>query len=101
MKINKQQVEHMASLAKLELSDAEKAKYAKEFTAILDYIDQLSEIDVEGVEPVIGGSVLENKLRADEITRAEGKEVRDKFIPLAPEHADEYIETISPLKDNK
>ena len=99
MKINKQQVEHMAQLSRLSLSEEEKAKYATEFTAILDYIDQLSEIDITGVEPVIGGSELENKLRTDEVTRTEGKEVRDKFVPLAPEHTDEYIETISPLKE--
>ena len=98
MQITKKQVEHMAGLAKLELSDSEIAKRAKEFSDILGYIEKLNEVDVKGVEPLTGGSDLVNKFREDEVTREQGEEVRKKFVSLAPEHSDEFIETISPLK---
>ena len=88
----------MAELAKLDLSDAEIDKRAKEFSDILGYIAKLDKVDVKGVEPLTGGSDLVNKLREDEVTRQQGEAVRQKFISLAPEHSDEYIETISPLK---
>jgi aspartyl-tRNA(Asn)/glutamyl-tRNA(Gln) amidotransferase subunit C len=97
MKITKQQVEHMASLAKLELSDEEKTKRAQEFSDILGYIEKLNEVDISNVEPMTGGTDLTNKLRTDEVTKEQGEQVRKKFVPLAPEHSDEFIETISPL----
>jgi len=98
MKITKQQVEHMAELAKLELTEAEKEKYASEFSDILGYIEKLNKVDVSSIEPMAGGSDLVNKFRDDEVTREQGEDVRKKFVSLAPEHSDEFIETISPLK---
>jgi len=98
MKITKQQVEHMAELAKLELTATEIAQRASEFSDILGYIEKLNEVDISNVEPMTGGTDLVNKLRDDEVTREQGEDVRKKFISLAPEHSEEFIETISPLK---
>ena len=47
MSLTKQQVEHIASLARLELTDQEKEKFTKELSSILDYFEQLKEVDTE------------------------------------------------------
>jgi Asp-tRNA(Asn)/Glu-tRNA(Gln) amidotransferase C subunit len=121
MKINKKQVKHMAELAKLELTEEEIDKRAKEFSDILSYIEKLDEVDIKDVKPMTqpthkasagtaGGTWLPrqdgkgieplvNKLREDKVTREQGEEVKKKFVSLAPEHSDEFIETISPLKE--
>lgn len=99
MKISKKQVKHMAELAKLELSDEEIEKRAKEFSDILGYIEKLDKVEVSDVEPMTGGTDLVNKYREDKVTREQGEAVRKKFVSLAPEHSDEFIETISPLAD--
>ncbi len=45
------EVEHIALLARLDLSDEEKARYAQQLSAVLDYAAELSSIDVEGIPP--------------------------------------------------
>lgn len=51
MNIEKTDVEHVALLSRLEVSEEEKEKYAKELSAIFDYVEELSAVNVEGVEP--------------------------------------------------
>ena len=99
MSITNEEVQHIAHLARLELSGEQLEKAQHDFDKILGYVDQLNEVDVEGVAPMRGATDLANRLRDDEVTRETGTDVRDTFIPLAPEHTDEYIETISPFKE--
>lgn len=98
MNITKEQVEHMAVLAKLNLTEEEKEKFAKEFSDILGYIEKLNEIDVTNVKPMTGGTELINQFREDTVSRESGEHVRKKFVSQAPQHSDDFIETISPLK---
>ncbi len=49
--LSKDQVRHIAELARLTLSEKEVTKFSGQLTGILDYIDQLKEADVDGVEP--------------------------------------------------
>ncbi len=48
--VTKPQIKHIASLAKLHLSDAEVDKYEVEFNAILNYVSKIDECDVSGIE---------------------------------------------------
>ena len=59
-------VEHIARLARLALSDAEKERMRAELAVILRYIDKLRELDVEGVEPTSHAVPLVNVMREDE-----------------------------------
>ena len=61
-----EEVEHIATLARLELSAEEKARYRKQLSAILDYIRKLQELDTTDIPPT--SSVLSGAgpLRADE-----------------------------------
>ena len=50
--ITKEQVEHVAKLARLSLTNEEVDLYTKQLSKILDYIDQLNQVNTEGVEPM-------------------------------------------------
>jgi aspartyl-tRNA(Asn)/glutamyl-tRNA(Gln) amidotransferase subunit C len=51
MRISKEQVEHVAKLARLEISEAEREAFSRQLSDILTYVEQLKAIDTEGVEP--------------------------------------------------
>ncbi|MEN9947522.1 MAG: hypothetical protein RL106_345 [Bacteroidota bacterium] len=68
MKIDNETVERLADLAKLELNPEAKAEMVKDLTNMLDFIDQLKEVDVEGIEPLIFvNETANNVLRSDEV----------------------------------
>ncbi|PYM20617.1 MAG: Asp-tRNA(Asn)/Glu-tRNA(Gln) amidotransferase subunit GatB [Candidatus Rokuibacteriota bacterium] len=64
--ITREEVAHVARLARLELSDAELERMRAELDAILAYIDKLSTLDVDGVEPTSHAVPLVNVMRDDE-----------------------------------
>jgi aspartyl-tRNA(Asn)/glutamyl-tRNA(Gln) amidotransferase subunit C len=63
--IDREQVLHVARLARLRLSDAEVARMQGELSTILDHIEKLNELDLDGVEPTSHVVELENVLRED------------------------------------
>jgi aspartyl-tRNA(Asn)/glutamyl-tRNA(Gln) amidotransferase subunit C len=63
--IHREQVLHVARLARLRLSDEEVARMQGELSTILDHIEKLNELDLEGVEPTSHVVELENVLRED------------------------------------
>lgn len=66
MPISEEQVRHLAKLANLDLPAAEVSRYARELEAIVGYVEQLSQVDTRGVEPIANVAGLENVARADE-----------------------------------
>ncbi len=74
MKISKEDVLKVATLANLELSDAEVDTYRSHLDDILTYIDKLNELDTSGVEPmtqVVAAAEDDSALREDVIVRAD------------------------------
>lgn len=65
--ITRQDVEHVARLARLHLTDAELERMRAELDAILAYIDKLRALDTEGVEPTSHAVPLVNVMRDDEV----------------------------------
>ncbi|HTU13767.1 MAG TPA: Asp-tRNA(Asn)/Glu-tRNA(Gln) amidotransferase subunit GatC [Solirubrobacterales bacterium] len=63
--IEREQVLHVAKLSRLKLSDEEVGRLEGELSSILDHVDRLAEIDIEGVEPTSHVVPLENVLRDD------------------------------------
>ena len=63
--IEREQVLHVAKLSRLRLSDDEVSRLEGELSSILDHVDRLAEIDIEGVEPTSHVVPLENVLRDD------------------------------------
>lgn len=64
-KIDESTVRHVAQLARLRLSDAEVALYADQLSKILDYVEQLNEVCVDGVPPLDHPQSVVNILRDD------------------------------------
>lgn len=64
--LTKEQVDHIAVLARIELDDAMRERMKKDLSSILGYVDQLSRVDTSGVEPLYQVTGLENQTRADE-----------------------------------
>lgn len=64
--IDREQVLHVARLARLRLDDAEVETMAGELSGILEHVDRIRGIDLEGVEPTSHVVALENVWRADE-----------------------------------
>jgi aspartyl-tRNA(Asn)/glutamyl-tRNA(Gln) amidotransferase subunit C len=60
-------VEHVAKLARLGLSDEEKTLFAAQLSAILDYADNLKRIDTESVPPATHALLLKNVYREDQV----------------------------------
>lgn len=65
MSITVKDVEHVAALARLELSDEEKNRYTEQLNAILKYAEQLNALDTDAVEPTSHAVPLFNVLRED------------------------------------
>ena len=64
--IEREQVLHVARLARLRLSDAEVDRMADELSGILEHVERIGELDLDGVEPTSHVVAVENALRADE-----------------------------------
>jgi aspartyl-tRNA(Asn)/glutamyl-tRNA(Gln) amidotransferase subunit C len=64
--IERDQVMHVARLARLRLSDDEVETMVGELSGILEHVDRIGNLDLEGVEPTSHVVALENVLRADE-----------------------------------
>ena len=65
MALSREEVEHVASLARIALSDDERERLSGQLSAILDYIAQLNELDTSNVEPMAHAAVVGNVLRPD------------------------------------
>lgn len=75
MKLTDDEIKHVANLARLELSEEEVLKYGSQLSDVLSYIDQLREVDVDGVEPTAQVTGLLNVLREDEVNEWSNDEV--------------------------
>jgi aspartyl-tRNA(Asn)/glutamyl-tRNA(Gln) amidotransferase subunit C len=64
--LSRDQVLHVARLARLELTDQEVERFSGELSKVLDHIETIGELDLDGVEPTSHVIAVENALRADE-----------------------------------
>jgi len=88
MAISTRQIEHLADLAHLDITEAEMEKYAEEISAILDYFTQLQELDTSAVEPMAQVFDLQNVMREDKSSKSGG---RNRVLAEAPELEDKQI----------
>lgn len=86
--LDKKEVEHIAQLARIELTEDEKEKFAKELGAIIEYVQELDSAPTENIEPIDQISGLDNITREDEITPSISNE---KVLQNAPEKEDGFF----------
>ena len=91
--IDREQVLHVARLARLELTDDDVARMAGELSTILDHVERMSELDLDGVEPTSHVVALENVLRADE---PRPSWPRERILEPAPDPAEGAFRVPSP-----
>lgn len=65
MKITKDEVKHVAHLARLEFAEEEQEKFTSQLNDILMYVEKLNQVDTVGVEPVSHAIALNNAFRDD------------------------------------
>jgi aspartyl-tRNA(Asn)/glutamyl-tRNA(Gln) amidotransferase subunit C len=85
--ITKDEVRHIAELARIGLNDKEIEKYQKDMSAILDWIEQLKEVDIKGIQPTAHITGLKNIVRVD---KSDDFENKAGIIDLFPEKKDNY-----------
>jgi len=88
MAIDKDTARRVAHLARIRVSEDELEPLAKELSGILDFMERLAEVDVEGVEPMTSVTPMALKRRADVVT--EGG-IRDKILANAPDSRDGFF----------
>ena len=82
-------VGYVAELARLELTDEEKAVFQPQLENIVKYVEKISEVDVEGVEPMMHGRTLVNAFREDVVMPSLDREAA---LANAPERVgDEFL----------
>jgi aspartyl-tRNA(Asn)/glutamyl-tRNA(Gln) amidotransferase subunit C len=82
MSVSPQQARHIAKLARIAMSDDELARLVPELNAIIGWVEQLAEVNTDGVEPLT--AVIEQKLRLREDAVTDGN-IRDDVLANAPE----------------
>lgn len=95
-KISTEQVEHIAKLARINLTEKEKEKFSVELSSILDYIDKLNQVDTSNIELISQVAEFNNITRNDtESINDEQKniETRNKILEQAPEKKGDYFKT--------
>ncbi|MCE0506750.1 MULTISPECIES: Asp-tRNA(Asn)/Glu-tRNA(Gln) amidotransferase subunit GatC [unclassified Roseivivax] len=85
MSIDQETAKHVAKLARIRVEEERLPELAQEFNTILGFIEQLSEVDVEGVEPMVSVTPMRLKRRADAVTEGGQPERVLKNAPDARE----------------
>ena len=88
-KITVQEIERVAKLAQIGVTDAEAKSLAGELEAIVGFVEQLQAVDIEGIEPTDQVTGLESVLREDEVRSA--VQTRQELLANTPQSKDGYI----------
>lgn len=91
--ISREEVLHIAKLSRLAITEEETERYQKQLSAILDYVGQLSAVNIDGIPPVSQITGREHVTRLDEVHSVDG-ETRDALLQAAPRMSGDYLETL-------
>lgn len=95
MKITDETIDHLSHLARLEFNGDQKERIKTDLTKIIDFVDQLSSVNTDGVEPLIFMTETENVLRddLDVVTISQTEALKN-----APVHDTDYFKIPTVLK---
>jgi aspartyl/glutamyl-tRNA(Asn/Gln) amidotransferase C subunit len=97
--IDLKEVEHIAKLSRLNLTEKEKEKFQKELSLILDYIEKLKEVDIKDVKPTSHPFDIENVTRKDLPGEFDEKTPK-KLLDLSPFLKGAYVKVKQILKNS-
>ncbi|MFQ6016080.1 MAG: Asp-tRNA(Asn)/Glu-tRNA(Gln) amidotransferase subunit GatC [Anaerolineae bacterium] len=95
MKLSRAEVEHIAELAKLGLTEEEIEKFREQLSAILTYANRLQELDTEAIPPTAQITGLQNVMRPDEVSRSYSHE---DILANAPQEKDGFFQVHAVLE---
>lgn len=84
----KMDIEKVARLARLELSEEEKVTFGDQLEQILNYMDQLNRLDTRGIEPTSHTITISNVFREDEVTPSVP---REEIFSIAPDEEEGHF----------
>lgn len=88
MKLSREEVEHIALLARLGMTETEKEKFSEQLSNILEYFETLQQVDTTNVPPTAQATELQNVMRQDEISPSLPQ---DQVLTNAPWKEEEYF----------
>ncbi|MCD6148720.1 Asp-tRNA(Asn)/Glu-tRNA(Gln) amidotransferase subunit GatC [bacterium] len=91
--ISKEQTKHIAKLARIELNKKEIEKYQGELSKILDYIEKLKEVNVEGIQPMSHPVEIKNIMREDKKRQEKEGKMGEKLLEMVPDKKNRYLKT--------
>ncbi|MBI4268336.1 Asp-tRNA(Asn)/Glu-tRNA(Gln) amidotransferase subunit GatC [Candidatus Uhrbacteria bacterium] len=90
MPLTKKDVEHIARLARLELTEDEKALFSEQLSSVLSYVDQLKEVDTSGVQYGYQVDGLDNVMDED-VVRPCSDETQKLLLEAMPDRAGDLL----------
>ncbi len=94
-KLSISDLEHIAKLARIELTDEEKKTFLPQLESVIEYLDILNEVDINNIEPTYQVNNLSNVLRSDEIKESLPVELA---VSTAARVKDNYFEVVATVK---
>lgn len=97
MLINKEKLKHLAELAKIDLSEEELEKFLEDLNNILNYVDEIKDLNLDQFKPMLGGVVQKLELREDEV-EIENDETKTLIIDQFPDKKENYLKISKIIK---
>jgi aspartyl-tRNA(Asn)/glutamyl-tRNA(Gln) amidotransferase subunit C len=97
VKLSREQVLHIAELAKLGITEEETELFAEQLSEILDYADMLNRLDTTSISPTAQAMVLRNITRADQVAPSL---TPDEILSNAPQRQGNYFR-VKPILDEE
>ena len=88
MKIDKNTINKIARLSRIKLEDKESEDYIKDLNSILDWVEQLNEVNTDNVEPLTSVAETTLKFRSDEV---KNQNIREQIIKNSPEENEDFF----------
>ena len=101
--LSDKEVKHIASLARIKITEKEEKGLKKDLSSILEYIDKLNEVDTTGIEPLYQTTGLVDSFRSDEHRKdfEMNEELNEKLIGQAPHKENRFIKVKSVFERDK
>ena len=96
-KIDEAQVRKVATLSRLELTEAQVQEFTGQLSAILDYVEKMNELNTDGIEPLAHCLPVSNVFREDRVTESLGTE---KTLANAPQRDGDFFKVPKILDDS-
>jgi aspartyl-tRNA(Asn)/glutamyl-tRNA(Gln) amidotransferase subunit C len=90
MALSREEVLKIAKLAHIEVTESELAAFQDKISSVLEYVGQLQELDLKGVEPTAHVSGVTNVLRTDEVKSCD-PETRERLLNAMPAREGDYL----------